>query len=92
MDIKEQEKIINAIQNADVSDETKRAICGIVRLAGYDIKRLIAVLSENCDTDLARSEIESELDHTPEEMVPEYIEFLLDEIDFCDKISEELRK
>ncbi len=91
MDAKEQNKIIKAIKGTNVSDETKWVICGIVKLAGCDIKRIIAILSENWDTKLAHNELDKELELVPEEMNTDYIEFLIDEIEFRNQVQKELK-
>lgn len=91
MNIKEQELIINAINDLNISKDAKRINCAIIKLAGVDLNRTIRMLVENSLDFEALEELDEELEKSPDELDADFVDFLLDEISYKRSVEDEIK-
>ena len=91
MNIKEQELIINAINDLNISKDAKRINCAIIKLAGVDLNRTIRMLVENSLDFEALEELDEELEKSPDELDADFVNFLLDEISYKRSVEDEIK-
>lgn len=92
MDILEKDKILKAIECLDITDETKKLVIAMMLLLDFDEKRTISMLINATGKSLAMDELDKELDKPEKKMSLEYIDFLLDELDYSNRVEAELKK
>lgn len=92
MDMKEKDIIMHAIESLDITDETKKRVIAMLLLLDFDEKRTLSMLINATGKALAMDELDKELDKSEKKMSLEYIEYLLDELDYSKRVREELKK
>lgn len=91
MDKKEKEIILNAIENTDVSEMTKKIFSAIVRLTEFDTERTLYMLLKETDNEVALEELDRlMLNDEDDEISENYLEFILGEIDYGLEVNHQL--